>query len=67
MKQSKIKATITLEELAGLHSLNIKTLRRWASERRFPLYKISNMIRVSPDEFSEWLKQFHRNQGDVHR
>ncbi len=67
MNKNKIKTTITLEELARLHSMSLKTLRRWASERRFPLYKISNMIRVSPDEFSEWLKQFHRNQGDVHR
>jgi len=50
---------LPLEEISKMYSINKKTLRRWASERRFPLYKISNRIRVSPDEFERWLGQFH--------
>ena len=38
------------------------TVKKLCEERGLPLYKISNMIRVSPYEFSEWLKQFHQNQ-----
>lgn len=57
--QEKIRLTVPLEEIAKQHKLNLKTLRRWASERRFPLYKISNRIRVSPEEFFEWVQKFH--------
>jgi len=57
--EQNVKITVTLEAIAERHSLNIKTLRRWSAERRFPLYKISNRIRVSPEEFDQWLQQFH--------
>ncbi|MGE5443210.1 MAG: helix-turn-helix domain-containing protein [Ignavibacteriales bacterium] len=61
MKEA-ISETISLQELAERYHLKLSTLRRWASERRFPLYRISNRIRVSPLEFSEWLQQFKVNK-----
>ena len=49
---------ITLDEISETYSLSLATLRRWASERKFPLYKISNMIRVSETEFNDWIETF---------
>ena len=43
-----------LEDISEIFDIPLSTLRRWASERRFPLYKISNLIRVSLEEFEEW-------------
>ena len=59
---------LRLEEVAKRFNLNLKTLRRWAAQRRFPLYKVSTKIRVDTNEFSEWLRLGHceakeRNQG----
>lgn len=51
-------AFITLLEIADIYSIPLSTLRRWAAERRFPLYKISNRIRVSKSEFRDWIEQF---------
>jgi hypothetical protein len=47
----------TLKEISEIYSIPLSTLRRWASERRFPLFKVSNRILVSPQEFEEWLNQ----------
>ena len=63
MSDTKYKKTVTLEEIANLHSLSLKTLRRWASERRFPMYKISNLIRVSPEEFFQWIESYKANNS----
>jgi len=52
------KKLIKLEELAKHYSMSLATMRRWASERRFPIYKISNRIRVSESEFNNWLEKF---------
>ncbi len=52
------KNLMNLEELAKRYSMSLSTLRRWASERRFPLYKISSLIRVSESEFNQWLEKF---------
>ena len=49
------KSLVTLRDISEQYSIPLSTLRRWASERRFPLHKISNMIRVSPVEFEEWI------------
>ncbi len=48
---------LTLKEISKIYSIPLSTLRRWASERRFPLYKVSNRILVSPEEFEEWVNQ----------
>lgn len=48
----------TLRDLSQEYSLPLTTLRRWASERRFPIYKISNRIRVSESEFRDWINKF---------
>ena len=49
------KSLVTLRDISEQYSIPLSTLRRWSSERRFPLHKISNMIRVSPVEFEEWI------------
>jgi helix-turn-helix protein len=50
---------VRLEEIAERYQIPISTLRRWCAERRFPVYKISNRIRVSLKEFSLWWEKFH--------
>lgn len=54
----KICNLLTLREVANRYGLPLTTLRRWASERRYPIYKISNRIRVSETEFNNWLEKF---------
>ena len=49
---------LNLKEISKIYSIPLSTLRRWASERKFPLYKISNRILVSIEEFEEWLLKF---------
>jgi excisionase family DNA binding protein len=53
------KKYFTLRELSERFSIPLSTLRRWASERRFPLYRVSNRILVSASEWSTWLEEFH--------
>ncbi|NIQ14728.1 MAG: helix-turn-helix domain-containing protein, partial [Candidatus Dadabacteria bacterium] len=52
-----MKKLLNLRELSEIYSIPLSTLRRWASERRFPLLKVSNRILVSPQAFEEWLEQ----------
>lgn len=47
---------LNLKELSILTGRPLSTLRRWAWERRFPLYRWSNRIMVSLEEFESWLK-----------
>ncbi len=54
---------ITLKEISEIYSLSLATLRRWASERRFSIYKISNRIRVSDSEFRDWINKFKIMEG----
>lgn len=61
MKET-LSEIISIEELAQRYHLRLSTLRRRASERRFPLYRISNRIMVCPVEVSEWLQQFKINK-----
>lgn len=49
---------LTLRDVAEMYSLSLSTIRKWSSERKFPLYKISNSIRVSDSEFREWIEKF---------
>ena len=48
---------LTLKEISKIYSIPLSTLRRWGSERKYPLFKVSNRILVSPEEFEEWLNQ----------
>ena len=50
---------LSLSELSKRYGIPLSTLRRWAAERKFPLYKISNRVRVSIVEWENWLSQFH--------
>ena len=54
---------VRLEEISKCYDIPLSTLRRWASERRFPLYKVSNKIRISLQEFEQWFKNFHVKGG----
>jgi len=65
MKNIKKQPTYCrLKAISARYDIPLSTLRRWASERRFPLYKISNLIRVSPVEFQEWWEKRHIKGGD---
>ena len=50
------KKLVNLREVSEYYSMPLSTLRRWASERRFPLYRVSNRIFVSPEQFESWLE-----------
>lgn len=50
-----------LRDISDQYSIPLSTLRRWASERRFPLYKVSNRIYVDCFEFQSWLETFKIN------
>jgi len=54
---------LTLDDVSRIYRIPLTTLRRWASERRFPLYKISSRIRVSVNEWEQWLENFHIDGG----
>ena len=59
------KKMLTLRELSERYSFSLLTLRRWGAERRYPLYKVSNRIRVSIEEWESWLEEFHiKPEGD---
>lgn len=64
------KSLVTLKEISERYSIPLSTLRRWASERKFPLYKVSNRIRVSPEEFQQWINaskvNLSKSGGDLH-
>jgi len=53
---------VALKTISQVYSMPLSTLRRWSSERRFPLYKISNRIFVDIDEFNEWVSK-HKIEG----
>ena len=53
---------LTLREVSTIYGLPLPTLRRWASDRRFPIYKISNRIRVNESEFRGWIEKFKINE-----
>ena len=53
---SNSKKLITLRKLSDDYSIPLSTARRWASERRFPIVKLSNRVFVRPEKFEEWLE-----------
>ena len=69
-KEDAIQKLATLSEISEIYSIPLSTLRRWASERRFFLYKISNRIRVDKKEFNRWIESFrvspHEKRGEAH-
>ena len=50
---------LCLRELAELYNLKYSTLQKWASQRRFPCYKLGGRIRVKRKEFEAWLEKHH--------
>jgi len=53
---SSNKKLINLRQLSEQYSIPLSTLRRWASERRFPVVKVFNRVYVRPEKFEEWLE-----------
>ncbi len=58
-----IQEFMTLQEISKRYKLPLSTLRRWAWERRFSLYKVSNKIRVSVQEWEDYWQKFHIKGG----
>ena len=50
---------VALKTISQQYSIPLSTLRRWASERKFPLVKVSNRVKVCPIEFDNWVMQNH--------
>ena len=48
---------VNLRQLSLITSIPLSSLRRFASERRFIIYKINNRILVSLQEFEDYLQQ----------
>jgi hypothetical protein len=47
MSHKETPKFVALDEFATIIGRPLSTIRRWASERRFPLYKCSNRIVVN--------------------
>jgi hypothetical protein len=54
---------LSLEDISRIYRIPLSTLRRWASERRFPLYKISSRIKVSVTDWESWIEGFYIGKG----
>jgi len=65
MQDKSEQEVVRLEVISKRYDIPLSTLRRWASQRRFPLYKISNRVRVSLSEFDDWVKQYRINGGET--
>jgi excisionase family DNA binding protein len=61
------KEFMTLREVSQRFNIPLSTLRRWAWERRFSLYKVSNKIRVSVSEWQVYWEKFHIKGGGGNR
>jgi len=48
-----------LKFISEYYGIPLATLRRYASEQRFPLYRVSNRIFVDEYEFDEWFETYH--------
>ncbi|MGH7801508.1 MAG: helix-turn-helix domain-containing protein [Thermodesulfobacteriota bacterium] len=57
---------VRLEAISQRYDITLSTLRRWCAERRFPIYKVSNRVRVSVREFEEWWQKQHVQGGRSH-
>lgn len=65
MSDKQTPKFVPLDEFATIIGRPLSTIRRWASERRFPLYKCSNRIVVNVEEGVKWFEQFHITKGGV--
>ena len=59
------KKFYTLVEISKIYGIPLSTLRRWAAERKFPIYKVSNRVRVSIKEWEDWMEQFHLKSSNT--
>lgn len=63
MSDKQTPKCVRLDEFATIIGRPLSTVRRWASERRFPPYKCSNRIVVNVEEGVKWFEQFHITNG----
>lgn len=48
---------VNLRQLSIITSIPLSSLRRFASERRFVLYKLNSRILVSLDDFEKFMEE----------
>lgn len=46
---------LKLSELSKCTGIPLRTLRYWATVRRFPVTQFDRLILVDPDEFAAWF------------
>lgn len=47
---------LTVEELAGLTEVSVKTLRRHIRSGSLPAYHIGSLVRLDPSHTANWLR-----------
>lgn len=50
------KKMLTLKEVSEIYSLNLTTLRVWASKRKIPIRRIGSRVYVPVAKFEKWLE-----------
>ena len=45
----------TIQEIADLLGISLRTVHRWTSSRQLPAYKIGGLLRVSEDDLRAFL------------
>jgi predicted DNA-binding transcriptional regulator AlpA len=52
-------ALLNARELAGLLSVDVWTIRRWASMRKLPSIKLSaRCVRYDPEQIRKWISTY---------
>lgn len=55
--------SVTLKTISKMFGIPLWTLRKWAAQRRFSLYKVNTRIYVNPSEFLDWWRQYYIRVG----
>jgi excisionase family DNA binding protein len=45
----------TIQEIANLLGISLRTVHRWTATRQLPAYKIGGLLRVSEDDLRAFL------------
>ena len=45
----------TIQDIAELLGISLRTVHRWTTSRRLPAYKIGGLLRVSEDDLRAFL------------
>jgi excisionase family DNA binding protein len=47
---------MTIEEVAGVLQLSVKTIRRYVAGREIPYHKLKMTVRFRPSEIERWIE-----------